>query len=202
MAEGDTDFFPGCGPASRIAISLTVGTLQAIRGRVGKRGVSAYLERAAQRQVERDSLNDLNAEFDQANGPADPEVVAVNRAKLTWNAPSTETRTARLPAPSSWTARAWRRSAGTTPSARLVCKAKAPLRQWLAVEWDEKDFPRGNNPAVRDVAVWHRGREGGVVELKLFNTKGGLIEAMPHLAEVEADVQALIEAHMDTPCRK
>lgn len=34
--------------------------------------------------------------------------------------------------------------------------------------------------------------------LKLFNTKGGLIEVMPHLAEVEADVQALIEAHMDT----
>ncbi|MFC8639853.1 DUF5655 domain-containing protein [[Kitasatospora] papulosa] len=37
-----------------------------------------------------------------------------------------------------------------------------------------------------------------MVGLKLFNTKGGLIEVMPHLAEVEADVQALIEAHMDT----
>ncbi|MFJ6436884.1 endonuclease NucS domain-containing protein [Streptomyces sp. NPDC091416] len=37
-----------------------------------------------------------------------------------------------------------------------------------------------------------------MVGLKLFNTKGGLIEVMPHLAEVEAEVQALIEAHMDT----
>jgi len=31
------------------------GTLQAIRERVGKRGVSAYLEKAAQRQIERDN---------------------------------------------------------------------------------------------------------------------------------------------------
>ncbi|MFC8639854.1 hypothetical protein ACWGNY_21935 [[Kitasatospora] papulosa] len=61
---------------------------------VDKRGVSAYLERAAQRQIERDSLNDLIAEFDQANGPADPEVVAVKRAKITGNAPLTETRAA------------------------------------------------------------------------------------------------------------
>ncbi|MGW4235010.1 hypothetical protein ACWEF9_38090 [Streptomyces sp. NPDC004980] len=79
MAEGDTDFFPGGGPASRIAVSPTVRTLQAFV--VGERGVSAYLERAAQRQIGRDSLNDLIAEFDQADGPADPEVVAVKRAK-------------------------------------------------------------------------------------------------------------------------
>lgn len=92
MAEGDTDSLPGSGPTSRVAVSLTVGTLQAIRGRVGKRGVSAYLERAAQRQIERDNLNDLIAEFDQANGPADPEAVAVKRAKLTGNAPLPETR--------------------------------------------------------------------------------------------------------------
>ncbi|MER5440855.1 hypothetical protein [Streptomyces sp. NPDC002790] len=87
MAEGDTDFFPGGGPTSRIIVSLTVGTLQAIRERVGKRGVSAYLEKAAQRQLERDNLNDLIAEFDQANGPADPEAVAIKRAKLTGSAP-------------------------------------------------------------------------------------------------------------------
>ncbi|MFD5240719.1 MULTISPECIES: hypothetical protein [Streptomyces] len=39
-------------------------------------------------------MNDLIAEFDQANGPADPEVVAVKRAKITGNAPLTETRAA------------------------------------------------------------------------------------------------------------
>ncbi|WP_039631485.1 DUF5655 domain-containing protein [Streptomyces sp. 769] len=34
--------------------------------------------------------------------------------------------------------------------------------------------------------------------LKLFNTNGGVTEVTPRLAEVEADVQDLIEAHMET----
>ncbi|MGP8298264.1 DUF5655 domain-containing protein [Streptomyces inhibens] len=34
--------------------------------------------------------------------------------------------------------------------------------------------------------------------LKLFNTQGGVTEVVPRLAEVEADVQGLIEAHMET----
>ncbi|MFI0711388.1 DUF5655 domain-containing protein [Streptomyces inhibens] len=37
-----------------------------------------------------------------------------------------------------------------------------------------------------------------MVGLKLFNTQGGVTEVMPRLAEVEADVQDLIEAHMET----
>jgi hypothetical protein len=56
---------------------------QAIRERVGKRGVSAYLEKAARRQIERDNLDELIADFDKANGPADPEAVAAKRARLT-----------------------------------------------------------------------------------------------------------------------
>ena len=69
-------FFPGDGPSSGISVTLTAGTLQAIRERVGKRGVSAYLEKAAQRQIEGDNLDELIADFDQVNGPADPEAVA------------------------------------------------------------------------------------------------------------------------------
>ncbi|MEU2951044.1 DUF5655 domain-containing protein [Streptomyces xanthochromogenes] len=34
--------------------------------------------------------------------------------------------------------------------------------------------------------------------LKLFSTAGGVVEVMPHLAAVEADVQRLVEAHMET----
>ncbi|WP_434600699.1 hypothetical protein [Streptomyces sp. A5-4] len=34
--------------------------------------------------------------------------------------------------------------------------------------------------------------------LKLFNTKGGVTEVTPRLADVEADVQGLVEAHMET----
>jgi predicted transport protein len=41
--------------------------------------------------------------------------------------------------------------------------------------------------------------EGKVSGLKLFHTtKSGVTEVMPRLAEVEADVQSLIEAHMET----
>ncbi|NEC66291.1 hypothetical protein [Streptomyces sp. SID9727] len=86
----DADFLPGDGPSSGISVSLTAGTLQAIRERVGRRGVSAYLERAAQRQIERDNLDELIAEFDMVHGPADPEAVAAKRAKLTGSQPGAE----------------------------------------------------------------------------------------------------------------
>ncbi|MFI5720338.1 hypothetical protein [Nocardia sp. NPDC051750] len=79
----DADFPPGDGPTSGISVSLTAGTLQAIRERVGKRGLSAYLEQAAQRQIERDNLDELIADFDEHNGPADPGAVAAKRAELT-----------------------------------------------------------------------------------------------------------------------
>ncbi|GEB57458.1 hypothetical protein GCM10017674_69300 [Streptomyces gardneri] len=45
--DDDTDFPPGDGPSSGISVSVTAGALQAIRERVGKRSVSAYLEKAA-----------------------------------------------------------------------------------------------------------------------------------------------------------
>ncbi|MER7540401.1 hypothetical protein ABTX77_37340 [Streptomyces sp. NPDC097704] len=64
-------------------LTTTPASLQAIRERVGKRGVSAYLEKAAQRQLERDNLDELIADFDKIHGPADPGVVPAKRAKLT-----------------------------------------------------------------------------------------------------------------------
>ena len=90
MAD-DTDFPPGDGPSSGISVTLAAGTLQAIRERVGKRGVSAYLERAAQRQIERDNLDELIADFNRIHGPADPGAVAAKRAKLTGLASETGT---------------------------------------------------------------------------------------------------------------
>ncbi|WP_328626698.1 hypothetical protein OHA88_21580 [Streptomyces sp. NBC_00353] len=88
MAD-NPDFAPGDGPSSGISVSLTAGTLRAIRERVGKRGVSAYLEMAAQRQIERDNLDELLADFEKVNGPADPGAVADKRAKLTSSPPET-----------------------------------------------------------------------------------------------------------------
>ncbi|WP_406421416.1 hypothetical protein OH809_18275 [Streptomyces sp. NBC_00873] len=81
------DFPPGDGPSSGISVSLTAGTLHAIRERVGKRGVSAYLEMAAQRQIERDNLDELLADFEKVNGPTDPGTVSDKRAKLTRGTP-------------------------------------------------------------------------------------------------------------------
>ncbi|MFI2509426.1 hypothetical protein [Streptomyces sp. NPDC018972] len=83
MADDDTEFPPGDGPSSGVSVTLTAGTLQAIRERVGKRGVSAYLERAAQRQIERDQLDELIAAFEEVHGPADPGAVTAKRARLT-----------------------------------------------------------------------------------------------------------------------
>ncbi len=40
--------------------------------------------------------------------------------------------------------------------------------------------------------------EGKVSGLRLFNTENGMTEIMPRLAEVEAEVQNLVEAHMET----
>ncbi|GGK62872.1 hypothetical protein GCM10010094_24600 [Streptomyces flaveus] len=85
--DEDTDFPPGDGPSSGISVTLTAGTLHAIRERVGKRGVSAYLEKAAQRQIERENLDELIAGFEEVHGPADPEAVAAKRARLTGGAP-------------------------------------------------------------------------------------------------------------------
>ncbi|MFC4466031.1 hypothetical protein ACFPH6_16110 [Streptomyces xiangluensis] len=85
MADDD-DFLPGDGPSSGISVTLAAGTLRAIRERVGKRGVSAYLERAAQRQIERDNLDELIADFDKVHGLADPAAVAAKRARLTGGA--------------------------------------------------------------------------------------------------------------------
>lgn len=86
VADDDVDFAPGDGPTSGISATLTAGTLQAIRERVGRRGVPAYLEKAAQRQIERDNLDELIADFDKTHGPADPEAVAAKRARLTGGA--------------------------------------------------------------------------------------------------------------------
>ncbi|MGC3993630.1 MAG: hypothetical protein QM779_05830 [Propionicimonas sp.] len=64
-------------------MSLTAGTLQAIRDRVGGRGVSAYLEAAALRQIERDNLAEVVAAYEKENGPLDEAAVARKVAILT-----------------------------------------------------------------------------------------------------------------------
>ncbi|MEV7195091.1 hypothetical protein AB0N81_25275 [Streptomyces sp. NPDC093510] len=42
--------------------------------------------RATQRQIERDNLDELIADFDEVHGPADPAAVAAKHARLTGGA--------------------------------------------------------------------------------------------------------------------
>ncbi|MFI5679039.1 hypothetical protein [Streptomyces cellulosae] len=53
----------------------------------------AYLEKAAQRQIVRDHLDELIADLDKIHGPTDPEAVAAKRAKLT-GGPASDTEAA------------------------------------------------------------------------------------------------------------
>jgi hypothetical protein len=46
--------------------------------------------------------------------------------------------------------------------------------------------------------VYLRVEEGNVPGLKLFHMRSGVTEVAPRLADVEADMQGLVEAHMET----
>jgi hypothetical protein len=58
------------------------GTIGAVRGRVGRRGVSAYIEAAVQRQIERDNLDELIVAAEAEHGPITEEEIAVKREVL------------------------------------------------------------------------------------------------------------------------
>jgi hypothetical protein len=81
MSE-ETASQPGEGPTANVSVSLHAESIAAVRARVGKRGFSAYVEAAVQRQIERDYLRELIASMEEANGPADPAAVEAKRALL------------------------------------------------------------------------------------------------------------------------
>lgn len=65
-----------------VSVSLHKGTIGAVRSRVGKRGVSAYIEAAVQRQIERDNLDEIIAAAEAEHGPVTTEEVDAKRAVL------------------------------------------------------------------------------------------------------------------------
>ncbi|GAB2905855.1 hypothetical protein GCM10027075_01900 [Streptomyces heilongjiangensis] len=56
-------------------MSVHEGTIAAVRTRVGKRGISAYVEAAVQRQIERDQLDELIAANEELHGPLPQEEI-------------------------------------------------------------------------------------------------------------------------------
>jgi len=75
---------PGEGPTTAVSVSFHVGTIRAVRSRVGKRGVSAYIEAAVHRQIERDNLDEIIAAAEAEHGPVTAEEIAAKRATLAW----------------------------------------------------------------------------------------------------------------------
>ena len=73
---------PGEGPTTAVSVSFHVGTIRAVRSRVGKRGVSAYIEAAVHRQIERDNLDEIIAAAEAEHGSVTVEEVAAKRAVL------------------------------------------------------------------------------------------------------------------------
>lgn len=73
---------PGEGRTTVVSVSMHSGTIAAVRDRVGRRRVSAYIEAAVQRQIERDNLDELITAAEAEHGPISEEEVAAKRAEL------------------------------------------------------------------------------------------------------------------------
>lgn len=73
---------PGEGPPTVVSVSMHSGTIGAVRGRAGRRGVSAYIEAAVQRQIERDNLDELIAAAEAEHGPITAEEIEAKRQQL------------------------------------------------------------------------------------------------------------------------
>ncbi|MBD0738517.1 hypothetical protein [Streptomyces sp. CBMA29] len=77
-----TTFPPGDGPTQSVSVSFHAGTIDAVRDRVGKRGVSAYVENAVQRQIERDALDAVIRDHETRHGKITDEEIAAAEAEL------------------------------------------------------------------------------------------------------------------------
>src|SRR4051794_41120363 len=74
MAEIEHDYAPGTGPATKVSVSLPVGSVQAIRRHVGPREFSAYVAAAVERQIERDLLQEALDRAEAECGPIPDEI--------------------------------------------------------------------------------------------------------------------------------
>ncbi|MFB8347778.1 hypothetical protein [Streptomyces niveus] len=72
----------GEGPTANVSVSLHSGTIAAVRARVGKRGFSAYVDAAVQRQIERDNLAELTASHEAEHGALSDAEIEAARALL------------------------------------------------------------------------------------------------------------------------
>lgn len=72
----------GHGPTHPVTVTLTEGTLAAVRQEAGPRGTSSLVERALQRELRRLALQRLVDGYEQENGPIHDDAVAAQTARL------------------------------------------------------------------------------------------------------------------------
>jgi hypothetical protein len=69
---------PRPGKTRVTSVSLRAETLEAIRSRAGKQGVSSYIEEA----VQREAVDDYIAEYEAEHGPLDQAEVAARAERI------------------------------------------------------------------------------------------------------------------------
>lgn len=69
-------------PAEKLSVSVPSELARSVRRRVGPRGLSGFVARAMQHELEREQLGALLAELDREQG-AVPEA-AIRRARRAW----------------------------------------------------------------------------------------------------------------------
>jgi hypothetical protein len=72
----------GEGPTQSVSVSLHAGTIDTVRERVGRRGVSSYIEAAVQRQIEQDNLKELIDDYEERHGEITDDEVRAAEARL------------------------------------------------------------------------------------------------------------------------
>jgi predicted nucleic acid-binding protein len=77
---------PAKGPTTAVSVPFHIGAISAVRSRVGKRGVSAYIEAAVHRQIERDNLDEIIAAAEAEHGPVTAEEIhpRIDRPAIEW----------------------------------------------------------------------------------------------------------------------
>ncbi|MEV8330001.1 hypothetical protein OG275_33680 [Streptomyces niveus] len=78
----EVNYGVGEGPTANVSVSLHSGNIAAVRARVGKRGFSAYVDAAVQRQIERDNLAELTAAHEVEHGAFSDAEIDAARALL------------------------------------------------------------------------------------------------------------------------
>jgi post-segregation antitoxin (ccd killing protein) len=73
---------PRPGKTRVTSVSLQAETLEAIRTRAGKQGVSAYIEEAVQRQLQREAIDEYIAGAEAEHGPVDQAEVAARVERI------------------------------------------------------------------------------------------------------------------------